>query len=213
MPRPEVRSAARPAVEGSRMPLLPAEPCLYPPDLFTPPGESVGGSWWVLHTRPRTEKAVARALLAHQVPFFLPVYENSRRVNGRLQTSHLPLFSGYLFLLAGDEGRTQALETNQIANCLPVSNPAVLYRELSDVHRAMTAGLPIGPESQLVPGTPVAITGGPLSGMRGKVVRRGKKLNLVVEVNLLRQGVAVEIESWMVEAAAGDDAPAVPNEP
>ena len=195
------------------MPLLPAEPCLFPPHLFTEPSEPMGGLCWVLHTRPRAEKSVARALLAQQVPFFLPVYENSRRVNGRLQTSHLPLFSGYLFLFAGDEGRTRALETNQIANCLPVSDTAVLYRELSAVHRAMTAGLPIGPEAHLVPGTPVAITRGPLSGLVGKVVRRGKKLNLVVEVNLLRQGVAVEIESWMVEATAGDAAPAVPNEP
>jgi hypothetical protein len=127
--------------------------------------------------------------------------------------SHLPLFSSYLFLLAGDEGRTRALETNQIANCLPVPDQATLYRELSGVHRAMTAGLPIGPESFLVPGTPVAIIRGPLSGLVGKVVRRGKKLNLVVEVNLLRQGVAVEIESWMVEATVGDAAPEVPNEP
>src|SRR5262249_21001309 len=128
----------RNVIEGFPMPLLPAEPCLYPENLFSESETPADGFWWVLHTRPRAEKAVARALLAHQVPFFLPVYENSRRVSGRLHTSHLPLFAGYLFLRADDEGRTSALETNQIANCIRVPDQAELLAELTAVHKTMT---------------------------------------------------------------------------
>jgi hypothetical protein len=64
----------------------------------------------------------------------------------------------------------------------------------------MTSGLPIGPEALLVPGASVTITHGPLAGIDGKVLRRGSKLTLILEVQMLRQGVSVEIENWMVEA-------------
>ncbi len=185
------------------MPLLPAEPCLYPENLFSDSPELAEGVWWVLHTRPRAEKAVARALLAGRVPFFLPVYENSRRVRGRLHASHLPLFPGYLFLRADDAGRTRALETNQIVNCIRVLDQTLLQEELAAVHRTMTSGAAIGPIAQLVPGTSVTIAKGPLTGLTGKVMRNEKRLTLVVEVRLLNQGVAVEIENWMVEAVPG----------
>lgn len=187
------------------MPLLPAEPACYPPDLFTTPDPGDGPVWWVLHTKPRTEKAVARSLYTAGVPFFLPVYEQTRRVGGRVQTSHLPLFPGYVFLRAGDEGRLRALETNQVANCIPVPDQARLRGELEAVYRVMTSGAPIGPESRLTPGTAVTIAKGPLAGVKGTVLRRGNKLTLVLEVQMLRQGVAVEIESWMVEAIPPQD--------
>lgn len=188
------------------MPLLPAEPCLYPENLFAEGVAPVGGLWWVLHTRPRAEKAIARALFAHQVPFFLPVYEHSRRTGGRLQTSHLPLFSSYVFLRANDEGRTRALETNQIANCIRVSDQDELGKELTAVYRTMTSGAPIGPVAQLVPGTVVTVARGPLAGLAGKVIRHEKRLTLVIEVRLLNQGVSVEIENWMVESQPAGEA-------
>jgi transcription antitermination factor NusG len=181
------------------MPLLPAEPYCFPQTLLTEPDPQNGERWWVLHTRPRTEKALARALHSHQVAYFLPLYERIWRSGGRLQKSHLPLFTGYVFLRADDNGRITALTTNYIANCLPVADQARLRGELEQVYRLMTADVPIGPEAKLLPGMPVVIARGPLAGLTGKVLRRGKKYALVVEVQMLRQGVSVEIESWMVE--------------
>lgn len=182
------------------MPLLPAEPCCHPPELFSTPDPPDGSVWWVLHAKPRTEKAIARSLRGNDVSFFLPVYEQSRKVKGRVQRSNLPLFPGYLFLRAGEEGRIKALETNQVAHCIPVKDQTQLREELEAVHRVMTSGSPIGPQAKLSPGTLVTIAKGPLAGLRGKVLRRGNQLTLVLEVHMLSQGVSVEIESWMVEA-------------
>jgi len=181
------------------MPLLPEEPCLYPDGLFTDPDPGGADRWWVLHARPRTEKALARSLHKDAVPFFLPVYEKTWRNKGRLHTSHLPLFPGYVFLRAGDEGRVRALETNHVVTCIPVADQAGLRQDLDAVHRVMTSGCPIGPETRLVPGATVAVVKGALAGVRGTILRRGNRLTLVVEVRLLNQGVAVEIENWMVE--------------
>lgn len=182
------------------MPLLPAEPWCYPPDLMGEPDPPEDGTWWVLHTKPRAEKSIARSLFREGIPFFLPIYEQSKRVGRRVQTSHLPLFPGYLFLRAGEKGRISALETNQVAHCIAVSDQAQLRGELEAIQKVMSSGVPIGPEARLTPGTPVTIARGPLAGLKGKVLRRGSRLTLVLEVHMLSQGVAVEIEGWMVEA-------------
>src|SRR5262249_45371517 len=89
------------------MPLLAAEPFVYPQHLFEQPvSDAVPSSqWWVLHTRARAEKSVARIAHRKEVPFFLPQYTRRWRNQGRLFTAQLPLFPGYVFLYADDEGR------------------------------------------------------------------------------------------------------------
>ena len=84
------------------MPLLRLETCLYPEDLLSEPTECrAGRGWWVLHSKPRAEKSIARQLVKHGVGFYLPLYEKHWRKNGRSQHSHLPLFPGYVFLCTG----------------------------------------------------------------------------------------------------------------
>jgi transcription antitermination factor NusG len=181
------------------MPLLPREPCIFPDGLLAAPESVSGFRWWVLHTRPRAEKSLARRLLPHHIPFFLPIYERSRRSRGRLLTSHLPLFPGYVFIKSDDTGRVRALETNLVANCIAVTDQQRMHGDLERVYRLMMSDAPLGPEGRLLPGSPVAIIRGPLAGLEGKVVRRGGRLTFFVEVELLQQGVSVEIESWMIE--------------
>src|SRR5438105_15606394 len=97
--------------EPNPMPLLPMEPSLYPDDLFAGPAVAPDGAerWWVLHTRPRAEKALARKILARRLPFFLPLHHRQWRSKGRLQSSYLPLFPGYVFLRGDDDARVLAL--------------------------------------------------------------------------------------------------------
>ena len=46
---------------------------------------------------------------------------------------------------------------------------------------------------------------GPFAGLAGKVLRRGKQLRFVVDVQFLRRAVSVELESWMIQPAASID--------
>ena len=59
------------------MPILAEEPELFPEDLLDRPevGQEDGKQWWVVHTRPRQEKSLARTLgTAHE-----DVLRDSRR--------------------------------------------------------------------------------------------------------------------------------------
>jgi transcriptional antiterminator RfaH len=184
------------------MPLLPAEPCLYPDGLLDDGAAPPPGDWWVLHTRPRAEKALARRLLARAAPFFLPLHKRQWRARGRNLASYVPLFPGYVFLLGGAAERLLALESNLVARTLAVPDQARLRADLAGVYRLMASGKALQPEAP-APGTPVRIGSGALAGLEGVVLRGGGRVRLLVEVRFLHQGVCVEVEPWMLEPLEG----------
>src|SRR5947209_5995875 len=122
------------------MPLLALEPFLHPADLLDQPPADDLGRWWVLHTRPRAEKTLARRLHGREVRHFLPLYERHWKNNGRAYRSYLPLFPGYVFLHGDQATRVQALETNLVAQVLPVDDQQRLFGDLQRVHRLLTTG-------------------------------------------------------------------------
>lgn len=172
------------------MPILPPEPFLFPPDLFSTSPEA---EWSVLHTRSRAEKALARWLLAASVRFFLPLYKKPWSSRGRTQTTYAPLFPGYLFLRGDADARHHALASNLVAHCLPVHDQDGLDADLSGVHRLMAGEVALTPVQALPAGSPVEVVEGPFAGMTGKLVR-GDTTRLLVEVRMINQGVAVEID-------------------
>jgi transcription antitermination factor NusG len=194
------------------MPLLPAEPYVYPETLLTPVGcglEDTDAQWWVLHTRPRAEKALARHLLSRSIAFFLPIFQRSWHSRGRELSSYLPLFPGYLFLYGDADARMAATETKLVANALPVIDQQRLTEDLLQVRRVMEADVLLTPEERLQPGSTVEIIAGPLTGLEGKVLKRGRQHHFVLEVRLLHQGVSVEIETWMFRSTRPARQPAL----
>ena len=189
------------------MSVLPLEPYFHPEDLFDPTiaAHSVNTSlescpWSVLHTRPRTEKSLARVLHRQGVTFFLPLYERKQRIQRRLVRSYLPLFPSYLFMRGDDGARTMALETNLLVGTLQVADQERLETDLARIFKLIQAGAPLTPEERLEPGMAAEITGGPLAGQRGRVVRRGSSMRLIIEVDFLQQGASVEVDSTQIRA-------------
>lgn len=184
------------------MPILPAEPDLYPPDLWTrPEGPPPDQPWWCLHTRPRQEKAVTRDLRSRGLTFYLPVVDQETRTPaGRRIRSRVPLFGGYVFFQGDDAARREALTTNRLVQVLPVSDPAALVADLRQIERMLRSGLPVVPEPTYPVGARVRIATGPLTGLVGVVLRRGAGDRFVAVVRLLGNGAAVDLRDWQVES-------------
>jgi transcription antitermination factor NusG len=190
------------------MPLLPPETFVWPEELLSRPlPEGEVARWWALHSRPRAEKTLARHFLGKGLSFFLPLAKKRWQKRGRLFTSTSPLFPGYIFLLGDESARVSALTTNQVAQCIRVEDQAQLHQDLARIHRLMISGEPLTPEERLQPGDWVEITGGPLEGLQGKVIRRGKHLRLFVEVQFLQRGASVEIDGSMIRPAEAPTEP------
>lgn len=182
------------------MPILPAEPSLYPDQLFEQiPAVTEGDrSWRVLHTKPRQEKSLARQFRDAQQPFFLPMVSRRLTIRGRSLKSYLPLFGGYCFILANEQERLRALTTHRVVRVLEVLDQERLWRDLHQVHQLIETGAPITPEGRLVPGTPVEIRQGPLTGLSGVILRNGTKRRFVVQVDFIQQGASIELEDYML---------------
>ena len=160
--------------------------------------------WSVLHLRSRTEKVVERKIqLAGYDSFesYLPLWTQSKRYQRRLVTNHLPLFPGYLFV-RGDQGAAWefANRTREVVSCLPVNDQGRFHETMMSVHRVSEeSGDSLRPETKLPEGAAVEIVSGPLAGMRGRVVSKLKSMRFVLSVDLLQQGVSVEVDDSMIE--------------
>ena len=182
------------------MPILNEEPNVYPETLL----EAVTWApsdrrWWVLYTKARQEKALSRELLGHRIPFYLPLVKKTSVRRGRKTTSHVPLFSGYLFLYGTEQERIVSLTTNRISRILTVDDPERLVYDLRQLRRLIASNAPLTVESRLLPGDHVRVRQGPLMGLEGTVLTRRGTTRLLVSVDFLQQGASVEIDDFLLE--------------
>lgn len=178
------------------MPILQAEPALYPPDLFasTAAAHPPGRHWAVLHVKPRQEKSLARELYNRATPFYLPLARRFTPVRGRPVVSLVPCFPGYLFVLATVEERLAALGTKRVVRPLTVPDQDELWHDLCQVSRLLAVNADALPNQELVPGTPVEVLSGPLAGLQGVVLRTASGKRLWVQVNFIQRGVSVLLD-------------------
>ena len=172
------------------MPLLAKELELHPGDLFSLQYER--WPWSVAHTRSRQEKVLARALAEKNVPFYLPQIEKRRVRAGRNLVSHLPLFSGYVFVRGGADARDVARRSGVVVAIIDVDDQQRLDGELRQIRELQLAGASLELHDPIETGDVVKINDGVFRGYRGIVLREKGRERLLVELTLLRKAVAVE---------------------
>src|SRR5437870_5189881 len=147
------------------MPILASEPNLYPNNLLEPyafedsddSNKLANNAWWVFYTRPRQEKSLARDLLQREIAFYLPLVRRRLLIRGRPVQSHVPLFTGYVFVYASPDDRVRALMTNRVAYVLTVEDALQLRIDLQNLQLLIEANAPLTVESRLAPSQRVRI--------------------------------------------------------
>jgi transcription antitermination factor NusG len=184
------------------MPILTKEPDLYPSDLLDRddwPADS-DACWWAIYTRSRREKDLMRRLIQLEIPFYSPVIaRRTKSPQGRVRTSHVPLFQNYVFLYGDNEVRYEAMTTNCVSRQIRVADGIRLTHDLRELRRLIAVGAPVTLEARLEPGMPVRVRKGLFAGHEGLVLRRRGTTRLVVAVNFLQQGASVELEDFELE--------------
>ena len=188
------------------MPILACEPCLYPEDLLVAPATDQPAAdpkeqlWWAMYCRPQREKQLMRKLLAQSASFYCPmVSKRFRSPAGRIHTSYLPLFKGYVFVAGDEMQRYMAVSTGCVSKCLAVDNTERLLADLRLIKRLIDSGQPLTLEERFQPGTPVSIRSGMFQGMQGTIIRRQSQTRLMIAVNFLQQGASVLLEDCQIE--------------
>lgn len=172
------------------------------PPVIWPEGalvEELVGQWWVAHTKARNEKALAWDLLKRGTSYFLAMTERVRTIRGRKVKSLAVLFPGYVFFCGTDDERYAAMTTSRIASTIDVVDQGRFVRELSGIQKALASPKQLDPYPYLKAGRKCVVTFGPLKGVEGLLVSRKNVSRLVLEVHVLGQAVATEIDANLLE--------------
>ena len=165
----------------------------FPSGLFDDPVSD--SDWSCVVVRPRWEKKFSRWLVVRRMPHFLPLY-NRRTVSGRkVRWSEIPLFPSYVFV-HGIHHRPQFADTDCVVRVLCPQCDAARLRLSSDIrgiHALLASGADIEPVQEWVPGQRVCVKAGPLAGTVGEFIRRGANGQLIIWVNMLGVGAAVNL--------------------
>lgn len=155
--------------------------------------------WWVLHTRPRTEKLVAEALSKSGVAHFLPIIRAHHTYAKSKVVFEKPLFPGYVFLRGRDREREIALKTNRLVSVIAVADQSQIETELANVRKAIASDSVVELYPAIRVGTHCRVIGGALRGLEGQVVSEGGRSRLYLAVTLLGQSAVLEIDAGLLE--------------
>jgi hypothetical protein len=123
------------------MPIIRPEISCNPQDLLiTPPVDIEGRRWFAANTLARQEKSLARDLLRHGIPFYLPLLSRRLVYKGRSVWSYAPLYSGFVFLYANDQEQRACLATGRVAAILEIADQDGLRQDLKRIANALATG-------------------------------------------------------------------------
>ncbi|MBN2338142.1 MAG: UpxY family transcription antiterminator [Acidobacteria bacterium] len=155
--------------------------------------------WYALYTRSRFEKKMLAALSERGVEVFLPMREVTRRWKDRKKKVWLPLFPGYVFVRHEDtaENRYRVLNLPGAVRFVGFEGRAepVPDGQIVAIRRFLEASISADPYPYARVGTRVEVTAGPLKGVVGVLVEKRGRFRFVLQVDLIRQAVAVDIDA------------------
>lgn len=176
------------------------------PPILSPEGafeESLSQLWWVAHTKSRCEKAFAWDLQGQGIPCFLPMVQRITFSGGRKRHGMASLFPGYVFFSGDGEARYRALLTDHLCQVIEVHDQQRLISELRSIHQVLLQKVTLDLYPFAAIGRRCRVRSGPFQGIEGIVVgREAQKARFVLQVGILGQGAALEIDGDALESAA-----------
>ncbi|MDO9541760.1 MAG: transcription termination/antitermination NusG family protein [Kiritimatiellia bacterium] len=158
-----------------------------------------GGGWHVLHVRPRCEKKVAAYCIGACLQSYLPLRLERKKYQRRRVEVWKPVFPGYVFACFRPEQRISVLQSGQIARILEVKDQIKFINEIEQIRKAIGADPGLQACPAISAGMTARITEGPFQGLEGIVVKFKGGTRVILNVDIIGQGVAIEIDEDVLE--------------
>ena len=154
-------------------------------------------AWFAVWTRSRHEATVLEQLQGKGVEAFLPTIPRWSRWKDRKKRIDWPLFPGYCFARIDPASTLQVLTCSGVVSLVSFEGrPAPIPdREIEAVRTLVDSDLQYDPCPLIAEGSMVEVVAGPLRGVIGRLVRKGAHARLVLAVDLIGQGVSVEVDA------------------
>ena len=158
--------------------------------------------WFAVWTRSRHEQVVREQLENKHVDVFLPTITRWSRWKDRKKRIDWPLFPGYCFARFDPHERLTILTCTGVVSIISFQGePAPIpEHEIDGIRRLIDSDLAFDPCPMIREGMMVEVVHGPLKGVIGRLIRKSDKARLVLSVDLIGQGVSVEVDAADVRA-------------
>jgi transcription termination/antitermination protein NusG len=153
--------------------------------------------WFAVWTRSRHEHVVRDQIERRHFEAFLPTIIRWSRWKDRRKKIDWPLFPGYCFARFSEDDTLAILKCSGVVNIVSVEGkPAPIPdHEIDGIRRLLETDLQCDPCPLIREGTMVEVTHGALQGVVGRLVRKGAHARLILAVDLIGQGVSVEVDA------------------
>lgn len=158
-------------------------------------------SWFALIVKPQHERAAAQQLAVHSLEGYAPFYRTKRRWSDRVKTIELPLFPQYVFCRFSIQDRLKVIGLPSVSTIVAFGGVPIpiSQHEIDNLKRLTTEDFPLMPWPFLRIGQRVRVREGALAGLEGILVREKAAYRVVVSIEMLHRGVAVELERDVLE--------------
>jgi transcription antitermination factor NusG len=154
--------------------------------------------WYAIWTRSRHEQVVREQLEQKRIEAFLPTIARWSRWKDRKKKIDWPLFPGYCFARFDPDHSLPVLKCSGVVSIVSVEGrPASIPDyELDSIRMLIGSELQFDPCPMIREGMMVEVVHGPLRGVIGRLLRKdAPKARLVLSVDLIGQGVSVEVDA------------------
>ena len=156
-----------------------------------------GTSWFAVRVRSRSETMVSVLLAEKGYQSYSPGYAIERRYSDRIKRVEAALFPGYVFCRFSPAGILPVLSTPAVQKVVGIgSRPeAIPDAEMERLQLGVRCGEGVAPCAHMRSGQRVRVRSGVLAGIEGFLVEVLKSRRLVINADILRRAVSVEIDA------------------
>lgn len=158
-------------------------------------------NWYVVYTKPRWEKKVARQLEQKGIEHYCPLTRVQRQWSDRKKIILEPLFSAYVFVRLEETEQTPVKQTDGVMNFVYwLKKPAVIRdEEIDTIKRFLNEYQTVKLEKSVVNvNDQVRVISGPLMERQGNVLEIRNK-TVKVSLPTLGYTIVAEIEKTNIE--------------
>lgn len=157
--------------------------------------------WFAVYTMAKREKMAARRLGEKGIQCYLPLQRVTRYYTRKVKHVELPLINGYIFTRITKKEYVPVLETPDVVNFVKFNKHliAIPEAEIDIIRRVVGDQLEAQVEAiSFAVGDEVEIIGGQLTGVRGKLLARENKKEVLLELTTIGLALRVKVrEEWL----------------
>ena len=154
-------------------------------------------NWYAIWTRSRHEQVVREQIERKHYDAFLPTITRWSRWKDRKKKIDWPLFPGYCFARFNVDETLAILKCSGVVNIVSFEGKpaAIPEHEIDSIRRLVESDLQFDPCPMIREGTMVEVKHGAMKGVVGRLIRKGAHARLILAVELIGQGVSVEVDA------------------